>query len=52
MKTQKSEKKVLRKMKREYDDFEDNPRKSKDKKPKRGQKNFYNDEDENFDEDR
>lgn len=52
MKTQKPEKKILRKMKREYDDFEDTPRKSKDKKPKRGQKTFYDDEDENINENR
>lgn len=31
-------------MKREYDDFEDAPRKSKAKKPKRGQKEYYNEE--------
>lgn len=44
MKTQKPEKKVLRKMKREYDQYEDTPRKSKAKKPQRGRREIFDDE--------
>lgn len=44
MKTQKPEKKVLRKMKREYDEYEDTPQKSKTKKPRRGFKENFDDE--------
>ncbi len=54
MKTQKTEKKNLRKMKREFDDFVEEPLKAKIKKPKRGQKTIFiyddPDEHENFDE--
>lgn len=48
MKTQKPEKKILRKMKQEYDYFDEEPRKSKIKKPKRGQKIFLADDEEDY----
>lgn len=51
MKTLTPEKKTLRKMKREFDDFEKESRRSKAKKPQRGQKGFLITEEENFDED-
>jgi len=44
VKTQKPEKNVLRKMKREYDEFEDTSRRTKDKKPKRGLREKFDDE--------
>lgn len=44
MKTQKPEKKVLRKMKREFDEYEDTTRKTKAKKPKRGLRENFDDE--------
>lgn len=54
MKTQKPEKKNLRKMKREFDDFGEETRKAKIKKPRRGQKTILispdPDEHEYFDE--
>ncbi len=48
VKTQKPERKILRKMKREYDEFGEEPRKSKIKKPKRGQKIFLIDDEEEY----
>ena len=50
MKIQKPEKKVLKKMKREYDDFDfiNESRRSKAKKPRRGHK-FFTDDNEEFD---
>ncbi len=50
MKTQKPEKKVLKKMKREYDEFELNngQRRAKTKKPGRGHK-LFTDDNEKFD---
>jgi len=48
VKTQKPEKKVLKKMKREYDDFDLDIelRRAKAKKPRRGHKLFTDDNDE------
>lgn len=50
MKTQKPEKKVLKKMKRESDDFDpdNHARRAKAKKPRRGHK-FFADDNEKFD---
>ncbi|MDD3145915.1 MAG: hypothetical protein PHD82_01325 [Candidatus Riflebacteria bacterium] len=54
MKTQFTEKKTLRKMKREFDDYSEESRKAKIKKPKRGHKiviiDGESDENEYFDE--
>ena len=44
VKTQKPEKKILRKMKREYDEYEDTQHKSKTRKPRRGFKENFDDE--------
>ena len=48
MKTQKPDEKVLKKMKREYDDFDfaNEPRRAKAKKPRRGVKIFTDDNNE------
>ncbi|GAB4280215.1 MAG: hypothetical protein Kow0029_24620 [Candidatus Rifleibacteriota bacterium] len=43
MKTQKPSKRIPRK--EEYSDYDDFPKKSKMKKPKRGRKDFFYDED-------
>mgnify|MGYP000852361811 FL=1 len=50
MRIQKPEKKVLKKMKREYDDFDfiNAHRRSKTKKPRRGHK-LFTDDNEEFD---
>ncbi len=49
MKTQKPEKKILRKMKREFDEYEDTLLKPKVKKPKRGRKEIFDDENDKLD---
>lgn len=50
MKATRSEKKNFRKLKQEYQDYDDFPRKSKMKKPKRGKKQFFYACEEDYDE--
>jgi hypothetical protein len=50
VKATRSEKKNFRKLKQEYQDYDDFPRKSKMKKPKRGKKQFFYACEEDYDE--